>query len=202
MTMASPPTPPPITGGILAGGRGRRMGGVDKGLVTWRGRPLIEHVLAALRPQVLELLINANRNQAAYAGYGHPVVADRLDGFAGPLAGFAALLGCCDTDWLAVVPCDAPHLPRDLVARLDTARRRVDADIAVAHDGQRLQPVHVLLGRHLLPDLEAFLAAGERKIDRWYARHRMVTVDFGDCPAAFANLNTPEDHQRLEGEGP
>ncbi len=191
----------PVTGGILAGGRGRRMGGLDKGLLEWRGRPLVEHVLAALRPQVLELLINANRNRARYADYGYPVVGDRLDGFAGPLAGFATLLACCDTDWLAVVPCDAPRLPRDLVARLDAARRAAGADIAVAHDGQRLQPVHALLGRHLLPDLTDWLARGERKIDRWYARHRVEIVDFSDCPAAFANLNTPADRARLE-DGP
>ncbi len=187
-----------ITGGILAGGRGRRMGGIDKGLIDLNGRPLIEHVLAALRPQVGAIMLSANRNRAAYTRYGYPVVADLLDGYAGPLAGFAALLTACKTDWLTVVPCDGPALPPDLVQRLDNARQQADAEIAVAHDGQRLQPVHVLLSKRLLPDLENWLDEGNRKIDLWYARHPMVTVDFSDQSDCFINLNRPDDKTRLE----
>ncbi len=191
-----------ITGAILAGGQGRRMGGVDKGLILFEGRPLIEHVLARLQPQVSNILISANRNQHQYARYGFPVVSDDHSGFAGPLAGFAALLKQCPTDWLVVVPCDAPLLPADLVRRLAQARNDANADIAVAHDGARLQPVHVLLGRHLLPSLEGYLDAGERKIALWYRQHHVVEVNFGDCAEAFANLNAPEDHQQLSTQTP
>ena len=191
-----------ITGAILAGGRGRRMGGIDKGLVMLDGKPMIEHVLDAFRPQVDRIIISANRNRTRYRELGFPVVADELSGFEGPLAGFAALLGTCTTDWLAIVPCDVPRLPANLVARLASARANAGADIAVAHDGQRLQPVHVLLGVHLLPDLEDHLSAGERKIDLWYKRHQTVRVDFSDCPEAFTNLNTPEDHRRLGNTAP
>ena len=191
-------TPSNITGAILAGGRGRRMGGLDKGLIKFQGIPLVEHVLQALRPQVSTIMLSANRNQTVYTRYGYPVVADLITGYAGPLAGFAALLRECETAWLMVVPCDGPSLPADLTVRLNSARLRAGADIAVAHDGQRLQPVHVLLGKHLLPDLEAWLTGGGRKIDLWYARHHMITVNFSDQSDSFINLNRPGDKTRLE----
>lgn len=191
---------PPITGLILAGGKGRRMGGADKGLLEWGGRPIIEWIIEALRPQVASLIINANRNRARYAEYGYPVVGDTLPDHQGPLAGFAAVLAAAATEWVVTVPCDGPRLPTDLVARLWEGRGQ--AEIAVAHDGERLQPVYALLPRRLLPDLEAFLAAGERKIDRWYARHPMATVDFSDCTRHFANLNTPHDRRQLGKAGP
>lgn len=191
----------PVTGVILAGGMGRRMGGVDKGLLEWRGRPIIEWIIEALRPQVAGLLINANRNTERYAGYGYPVVSDSLPNHQGPLAGFAAVLAAAPTEWVATVPCDGPRLPGDLVARLGDGLRREQAEIAVAHDGERLQPVYALMPHRLLPDLEDFLAGGERKIDRWYAHHRMAAVDFSDCASCFANLNTPRDRERLEGRG-
>ena len=191
-----------ITGAVLAGGRGSRMGGIDKGLAPLGDKPLIEHILAALGPQVTHLLINANRNIERYAEYGHPVVKDRLDGHQGPLAGFAALLGACEDDWLVTVPCDTPHIPADLVQRMWSARVAAGAEIAIAHDGRRMQPAHALLPRRLLSDLEAFLDSGERKIDRWYARHATVEVDFSDQPDAFLNLNRPEDYRQFDKVAP
>jgi molybdenum cofactor guanylyltransferase len=191
-----------ITGAVLAGGRGSRMGGIDKGLAPLGDKPLIEHILAALGPQVTHLLINANRNIDRYTEYGHPVVKDRLDGHQGPLAGFAALLGACEDDWLVTVPCDTPHIPADLVQRMWSARVDAGAEIAIAHDGRRMQPAHALLPRRLLSDLEAFLDSGERKIDRWYARHATVEVDFSDQPDAFLNLNRPEDYRQFDKVAP
>ncbi len=187
-----------ITAGILTGGRGRRMGGIDKGLAELDGRPLIEHLLERLRPQTAHILINANRNLEHYRRYGLPVVRDPVDGYQGPLAGFAALLAACEDDWLAVTPCDSPLLPADYLQRLDQARRDSGADIVVAHDGERIQPVHALIARSLLDDLLDFLAGGERKIDLWYARHHWAPADFGDRPETFVNLNRPEDYRQLE----
>ena len=247
-----PPAPAAITGLILAGGQARRMGGQDKGLVPLAGRPLIAWVIAALTPQVGRILISANRNQAAYAGFGHPVIGDEaggaeLAGFQGPLAGIATAMTRAETPWLLTLPCDAPLAPADLVSRLaaalahgpdrgaegvggdggadgdwarvggsagsgstggDRAQTTTHAnkpvtetllgDLAVAWDGARRQPVHALLSRALLPDLLAYLAAGERRLDAWQARHHPAIADFSDCPEAFLNLNAPEDIQRLE----
>lgn len=186
-----------ITGGILAGGMARRMGGEDKGLIQLNGHAMIEYALAALRPQVKTIVVNANRNLERYRGFGQPVVEDRLGDFSGPLAGMASLLAVADTPYLLTSPCDSPLLPGDLAARLCQALEREDAEIAVAHDGERLQPVFALLQRRLLPDLEQFLAEGGRKIDTWYAQHRCVNVDFSDKPATFHNVNTPEEHDEL-----
>lgn len=187
-----------VTALILAGGRGSRMGGEDKGLTPFRGRPLIEHILAAISPQVSHVLINANRNRQRYQAYGHPVVGDALSDYQGPLAGFAAGLAQTVTDDLVTLPCDGPFVAPDAVQRLLAARRRADAEIAVAHDGERMQPVYALLNRQLLPDLTAFLDSGDRKIDRWYAQRRTVTVDFSDCAHYFVNINTRLEHRRLE----
>lgn len=195
------PEPPrhEITGGILAGGRGRRLGGADKGLVPLAGRPLVTHIAERLAAQVHTVVLNANRNLDTYRTLGHPVVPDREPDFQGPLAGMSVLLEHAATPWLVVVPCDGPFLPPDLVERLWRARSALQADIAVAHDGKRLQPVFCLLHKPLLEDLRAFLGAGERKIDRWYARHRTATADFSDIPATFFNINTPQDRRRAEG---
>jgi molybdopterin-guanine dinucleotide biosynthesis protein A len=187
-----------ITGIVLAGGQGRRMGGRDKGLVEFQGRPLIAWVLEALGPQVDTIVINANRNPERYAEFGYPVVADALDGYQGPLAGFASGMVHASTPLALTVPCDGPLLPQDLAGRLRTALEEAGAQIAVAHDGQRMQPVYALLRTDLLPSLQAFLSEGERKIDRWYLRHRTVTVDFSDRPETFANINSPEDRRALE----
>jgi molybdenum cofactor guanylyltransferase len=167
-------------------------------ILSWeQGKPLAEHVIDILRPQVDHLLISANRHVDRYRAFGHPVVEDALGDYQGPLAGFATLMQHCSDDWLVTAPCDAPRLPPDFVARLWAARQQSGAVIAVAHDGQRLHPVHVLLSRHLLPDLNAWLARGERKIRRWYQLHPMTLADFSDAPDAFLNLNTPQDHQAL-----
>lgn len=190
----NPTTPrPPISGLVLAGGRGLRMGGVDKGLVDYRGQPMVASVIAALAPQVDEVLISANRNLDTYAGFGHPVFADDLAGFAGPLAGLHAGLGRAGHELVATAPCDAPLLPADLVARLLAALLAHDAEIAVAATGGRSHPVFCLCRRALLPALEAYLAEGGRKVDAWQRSRRRVEVAFDDVAEAFANLNTPAD---------
>lgn len=189
-----------ISGVILAGGKGRRLGGQDKGWVELAGRPLIRHVIDGLAPQVDRVLINANRNQDRYRTLGHPVLDDPIADYAGPLAGFAAAMAAAGDDLILTVPCDAPRVPADLAARLRDALIRERALIAVAHDGQRLQPVHALIDARLLADLREFLAEGGRKIDTWYARHPFVTVDFSDQSAAFANVNDAEQRAALERE--
>lgn len=183
---------------ILAGGMGRRMGGQDKGQLELNGRLLIEYVLETIQPQVKTILINANRHQAEYAAYGYPVVPDLLQGYQGPLAGFAAGMRAASTPYIVTLPCDGPFSPPELVARLAAGLEKENADIAVAHDGERLQPVYALLPISLSPSLESFLATGERKIDRWYAQHRMARVDFSDVAATFHNINTPQDQHRLQ----
>jgi molybdenum cofactor guanylyltransferase len=187
-----------IAGLILAGGRARRMGGEDKGLIPLAGRPMVEHVLERIRPQVNEVLINANRNAGQYGRYGHRVIPDVVDDFPGPLAGMLSAMEAVHQPWLAVVPCDSPLLPRDLVQRLFESALAESADIAVAHDGERLQPVIALLRCSLLPQLRAFVEQGGRKIDTWYAQHRMVATDLSDHPEAFVNINTPEERAALE----
>ena len=189
-----------LTGLILAGGQGRRMGGVDKGLVAFHGRPLVAHVRERLVGRVAEVLINANRSQACYAPLADRVIEDAEGGFQGPLMGIYSGLRAAATPWLVVLPCDTPALPEGLVARLVAGLG--DADIAVAYDGERLHPVVALIRTALADDLAAALAGGERKIDRWYARHAWRRVDFSDCPAAFANLNTDDERQRLEAALP
>jgi molybdenum cofactor guanylyltransferase len=195
---AENPDPQRITGVVLAGGRGSRMGGEDKGLVVLNGRPMVEHVVDRLRPQVGQLLISANRNQERYAALGHKVVPDLLTDYQGPLAGMAAALQAATTPYVVTVPCDSPLMGTDVVARLARALVRDDADVSVAHDGERTHPVFLMLKRSLLPSLLEFLNAGERKIDRWFARHRLAVADFHDCPETFLNVNDPQEHRALE----
>ena len=187
-----------ITGVVLAGGKARRMGGQDKGLTPFAGRPMVEWVIEALAPQVAELIVNANRNQVAYAAYGHPVIADEIEGFQGPLAGFASAMAAVSTPWILTLPCDGPFPAPDLAERLCKALAEQGAEIAVATDGKRMQPVYALLPVSLAPSLEGYLASGERKIDRWYAKHRVALADMSDRPEAFANINTLEDWRKLE----
>ncbi|MEZ5445784.1 MAG: molybdenum cofactor guanylyltransferase MobA [Gammaproteobacteria bacterium] len=182
-----------ITGVVLAGGRATRMGGEDKGLLRVAGRPMVEHVLRALRPQVSDLLINANRNLERYREFGVTVVSDFIEGYCGPLAGMASAMKVARTAYVLTAPCDSPFLSEDLAARLHRGLLRDGARIAVADSGERLEPVFALLDRTLLPSLLAYLDAGERKIDRWYAQHPMTRVDFSDEPGMFNNLNTPEE---------
>ena len=179
-----------ICGLVLAGGQGRRMGGVDKGLQLLQGRPLMQHVIERVRPQVDSVLINANQNLERYAEFGCPVVPDRIGGFAGPLAGLDAGLHAADAPLIVTVPCDSPFLPHDLVARLATARNAIDADIAVARTGDQPHPVFALVCVRVRDHLTEFLARGERKIDRWYASLKVTEVAFDDEADAFANINT------------
>jgi len=185
-----------ICGLVLAGGQGRRMGGVDKGLQPLQGRPLIRHVIDRLRPQVASVLINANQNVARYTEFGCPVVPDRVGGFAGPLAGLEAGLHATDAPLIVTVPCDSPFLPHDLVTRLATARSAIDADVAVARTGAQPHPVFALVCSRVRSHLADFLARGERKIDLWYAGLSVVEVAFDDEADAFANINTRDELAR------
>ena len=190
--------PADITAVILAGGQGRRMGGLDKGLIEFDGRPLVEILIDKLRPQGVNIIVNANRNQAQYAAYGYPLAPDRLADYQGPLAGFASAMAAASTEYILTLPCDSPLLVPDYVERFRRDRNRSTAVICVAHDGERLQPVHALLRVGLMPSLQTFLDRGERKIDRWYAQHDFHRVDFSDCADMFRNINTPADQQALE----
>jgi molybdenum cofactor guanylyltransferase len=189
-----------ITGLVLAGGRGSRMGGVDKGLQPHAGQPLVMHALARLGPQVGPLMINANRNLGAYESFGVPVWPDTVPDYAGPLAGFLVGLEHCETPWLVTVPCDSPLFPHDLVARLAAAAVAHDAEIAMAatrEDGQlQVQPVFCLMKADLMESLVRFTQGGQRKIDKWTAQHRCVEVPFDDA-RAFANANTLDELRQL-----
>jgi molybdopterin-guanine dinucleotide biosynthesis protein A len=187
-----------ITGVILAGGQGRRMGGVDKGLRELRGKPLVAWVLERLMPQVDEVLINANQNRDVYARFGHRVIADELGGYAGPLAGLQCALSAARHPLVATVPCDSPFLPADLVARLNAELQAQSAQLAVAKTGAQPHPVFCLCRRDVLPHLTQFLAGGGRKIDAWYATLRVAEVAFDDQPDAFSNINTPEELAAFE----
>ena len=206
-------TAPDITGLILAGGRGSRMGGVDKGLQSFNGMPLALHTMLRLLPQVGGVMINANRNLSAYESFGVPVWPDSLSGFAGPLAGFLIGLERCETPYLLTVPCDTPLFPTDLAARLAMALLSENADIAMAagcDDGKpesapRTQPVFCLLRADLLESLFAFTEAGGRKIDAWTAQQRTAIVPFDqpeDDPRAFLNANTLAELHELEAARP
>lgn len=179
-----------ITGVVFAGGQGRRMGGVDKGLVELDGRALVAHVIERLAPQVRTLVINANQNRERYAAFGYPVVADVIPGFAGPLAGLHAAMTAATTPYVATSPCDSPFLPHDLVARLAAAFAETSLDLAVAHTFEQPHPVFSLVRTDVRPHLETFLRGGGRKIDAWYATLRTTDVRFDDEADAFRNINT------------
>lgn len=185
-----------VTGLILAGGQGRRMGGQDKGLVTLAGKPLVSFVHERLTGQVAEVMISANRHLDDYRRLGGRVVSDGEAGYHGPLMGIYSGLRAATTPWVMVVPCDTPLLPPDLVAQMAGAMGR--HHIAVAHDGERLHPVVMLLQRRLAADLGHALAAGERKIRCWIERHPWIPVQLPGGADAFINLNTEEDKQWLE----
>jgi molybdopterin-guanine dinucleotide biosynthesis protein A len=212
--MAHSITPQEITGLILAGGRGSRMGGVDKGLQNFNGIPLALHTLMRLGPQVESVMVNANRNLSAYESFGASVWPDASADFAGPLSGFLVGLERAETPYVLTVPCDTPRLPLDLAERLAAALVREDADIAMAaapetdHQGQtqiRTQPVFCLLKIELSESLVKFTHSGGSKIDAWTAQHKTVLVPFdapGDDPLAFANVNTLNELQALENAAP
>lgn len=187
-----------ITGIVLAGGLGRRMGGVDKGLVEFLGKPLVAHVIQRLNPQVDEILINANREIERYAAFGHPVIQDDIEGFAGPLAGLHKGMREAKHPYVLTVPCDSPLLPMNLVGRLMNGLIERDADLAVAKTGTQAHPVFCLCRKTLLPNLESFLQNGGRKIDAWYSALEVVEIYFNENPQAFTNVNTPEELLCLE----
>ncbi len=185
-----------ITAVILAGGEARRMHGEDKGLIMLGNEPMVKYILGIMQPQVSNILINANRNIDDYAQYQYPVISDSLSGFCGPLAGIASAMEQTDTEYLVSAPCDSPFIPKDLVQRL--AENIGANEIAVAHNGERIQPVFSLLNTSLLDSLQDYLNAGERKIDRWFNMHSYTEVDFSDHPHAFMNINTPAELEQAE----
>ncbi len=186
-----------VTGVILAGGQARRMGGMDKGLVPLAGSPMCRIVIDLLLPQVSEVLINANRNLESYGRFGVPVIEDDIQGFLGPLAGLVSAMKVATTPWVITVPCDGPFLNQDYVDRM-MAQVDSSIDIVVAKDAERLQPTFMLAKTELYSDLLSFLNAGERKIDKWFVKHRLATADFSDSPDCFLNINTSEDCERAE----
>ena len=187
-----------VTGIILSGGRGTRMGGVDKGLLPFRGRTLVEWVLDQIEPQVAEVLISANQNLDRYLALGHPVATDRIAGFAGPLAGLHAGLCLARSELVITVPCDSPFLPADLVRRMAEALGGGESEVAVAKTGDRRHPVFCLCRPSLLQNLTAFLEGGGRKVDAWYAALDVSEVAFDDHAGGLLNINTPEQLNALE----
>lgn len=187
-----------ITGVILAGGLARRMNQQDKGLVNYKGLPLVSYAIAALTPLVHEVVINANRHHEQYQQFGLPVIADQTDSFDGPLAGILTAMINTDADVLLVVPCDAPLITTEHLQKLLTTRASLDADIAVAFDGERLHSVFLAIHTRLQTSLQNYLASGQRKVQAWLARHNSVQVDFSDAPEIFTNLNTLTELSQLE----
>jgi len=183
---------------ILAGGRATRMGGVDKGLVDFAGRPMVEWVLQRLQDQVAEVVVNANRSKQSYQALGVRVVADSFENFQGPLAGMASAMNVVSTPWILTVPCDSPFVPEELCARFCAALTSDAPAVLTAHDGQRLQPVFNMMHVSYRESIESFLASGERKIDRWFEDVNHASVDLSDLPDAFVNVNTVADRDDLE----
>lgn len=192
--------PTKIIGVILAGGQARRMNHQDKGLVCYRGRPLVSYAMTALAPLVHETIINANRHHEQYQAFGLRVVADQTDSFDGPLAGILTAMIHSDADVLLIVPCDAPLVTTQHLQKLLTVRADLNADIAVAFDGERLHPVFLAIKTSLQESLQQYLASGERKVQAWLAQHHTVQVDFSDAPEVFTNINTLSELSLLEAK--
>ena len=191
-----------ITGLISAGGRAQRMGGIDKGLIPFHGKPLIESAISRLKPQVSTILINANRSITKYSHYGYPVLMDETPDFSGPLAGFSVGLKHCKTPYLLTSPCDSPLLPTDLAEKMAYQLEDDDLELVFASskedDGKTWsQPVFCLMKSNLQDSLNAFLSKGDLKIDRWFKELHSATVVFENAQA-FANVNTPEELAALE----
>jgi len=185
---------------VLAGGLARRMGGRDKGLIEIGDQPMANWAINAIRSQVDEIVINANRNHDAYAALGCEVIADRHTGHVGPLAGLSAAMHYLTTDYVFMCPCDSPFVDGSIVSLLGTACLDEAAHIAVAHDGQRLQPVFCMAHRRCLASLDAYLESGERKIDRWYATQKTVEIDCSSIKDSFRNINTDEERLAAQHE--
>lgn len=178
---------------VLCGGRGTRMGGVDKGLVKLANKPLVQHVIARIKPQVDEVIINANRQIDQYQTFNYPVVSDEDSDFIGPLAGFKLGLQHAHHDYLLTIPCDSPFIPAELVTRLSTHLIQHNAEIAVASSDGAAHPVFSLCKTSVLPHLQAYITRGERRVSAWQKSLRYVEVDFSDCSEGFINVNTLED---------
>jgi len=187
-----------ITGVVLAGGRARRMGGEDKGLVVYRGCPLVAYALDALSVVTSTILINANRNQEEYARFGYTVITDPTDNFDGPLAGLLSAMRSAQTEYVLTVPCDCPHVKGALLGRLYKSLLDENAELCAAHDGGRLHPVFLIAKRSLASDLADYLANGQRKVDTWLRLHSLALADYSDHPEMFVNINTREELQRFQ----
>ncbi len=195
-----------ITAVVIAGGKGSRLGGLDKGLMLYNDQPFVATIITRIQAQVANIAINANRNQAHYAQYNHPVFGDMLsdmssdlpNDYQGPLAGFVSAMQQVRTPYIITVPCDAPCLPHDLVSRLCHAQHKQQTEIAIVHDGEHSQFLHALLPVSLQGDLLNFLQDGKRSVGQWYQQHSVALVDFSDQPHAFMNINTDEQYQQLE----
>ena len=189
-----------ISAVILAGGRATRMGGADKGLQRLHGKPLFQWIYEQLRPQVAQVSVNANRNQADYAAAGLPVFADNMEGFQGPLSGILTALERSDTDFVLFVPCDSPFFPENLLEKLKSAVIFHSVSVAYAHDGEREHPTFCLMARSLKDKLAAYLASGERRMLHFMRQNGAVSVDFSENKQAFANINTFDELQQLNGQ--
>ena len=187
-----------VTALILAGGQGSRLGGQDKGLVKFQGKPLIEHVLKRLQPQLANIIINANRNVEKYHQYNYPVISDKRTGFQGPLAGIEAGLSIARTAYILTLPCDGPFIPVDLVRRMIDATNNSQAMVAVVHDGEYMQSVYALIPAFLLGNLCDFLQKDNRKVGQWLQQQKPVFVDFSDQKNAFTNINTASQKSSWE----
>lgn len=187
-----------ITGVILAGGMGRRMNGADKGLVNLQNQKMISLVIDVLKPNVEQIIINANRNLSEYEAFGEKVVADSLEGYQGPLAGFEAGMAAAKTEWIFTCPCDSPLQSPELLPHMFSTVIANKAEIGVAHDGDRTHPVFSLLRTDLLSSLQNYLGNGDRKIDRWFEQHKLLTVDCKVYASSFININTEEELKQAE----
>jgi len=190
-----------VTGVILAGGLARRMNNQDKGLVKYKGRPMVSYALAALGAVADQTLINANRNREQYEKFGLPVVADQTDSFDGPLAGVLSAMIHTDADVLIVMPCDSPLIKAEHLQKLLATRAENDADVAAAFDGERLHPVFLAIKTSLKTSLQDYLASGQRRIDCWLEQQKMVKADFSNEPEIFININTLTQLSELEAKG-
>ncbi len=188
-----------VTGAILAGGLARRMGlNQDKGLIIFRGQPMVTYALTAMKGVAESVVINANRNIQLYQRFGVPVISDETLTFDGPLAGVFSVMTTCDSKILIVMPCDSPLIKSSHLEKLKQALIGSNYEIAVAHDGQRMHPVFLALKTELAGSLRLFLSEGQRKIDLWLQQHALVEVDFSDEPEAFCNINTVDELVHLE----
>ncbi len=182
-----------ITAVIVAGGKGARMGGRDKGLIKLNDKTIVEHIIEKISPQLDRIIINANRNQEEYRQYGYPAIKDSLPGFPGPLAGMLTALESSDTDFIITLPCDGPHLTDNFVSKMSQALAESKAEIAVAHDGKRMQQMYALIPVYLHADLAVFLRHDNRAVKDWFAQHSIILVDFSESPEMFININSKED---------